>query len=301
MPPQPSVKALLIVNPNSRQGAEETLQEGMERLREAGIEVEQLHSSSPSESHKALQSRSQEIDLVILAGGDGTISSMAETLLSCRLAFAVVPLGTANDLARSLGVADSVDKAFSAIIANHRQRIDLGCVDGHYFFNAAQIGLGVKVTEELTHEVKKRWGVFSYLKALFAALARSDRFSVNVKVDGRSHWMKSMHLAVGNGRFYGGGNVICEDAYVDDGRLSLYSLKPQKIWELLLLAPLLRTGSQQRNQRIFTARGREIEVSTRRPMAIYADGEPVSHTPARFRVCPAALEAITAPLSDLAT
>lgn len=72
MPPQPSVKALLIVNPNSRQGAEEKLQEGMERLREAGIEVEQLDSGSPSESHQALQSRSQEIDLVILAGGDKT-------------------------------------------------------------------------------------------------------------------------------------------------------------------------------------------------------------------------------------
>ena len=158
----------------------------------------------------------------------------------------------------------------------------------------------MKVTEELTDEVKKRWGVFSYLKALFAALARSDRFSVNVKVDGHSHWMKSMHLAVGNGRFYGGGNVICEDAYVDDGQLSVYSLKPQKVWELLLLAPLLRTGSQQRNRRIFTARGREIEVWTRRPMAIYADGEPVSDTPARFRICPAALEAIMAPPSDQA-
>ncbi len=301
MPPQPSVKALLIVNPNSRQGAGVTLQEGIERLREAGIEVEQLDSNSPSESRKALESRSQEINLVILAGGDGTISSIAQTLLSCNLAFAVVPLGTANDLARSLGVAGSVYEAFSAIIANHRQRIDLGRLDGHYFFNAAQIGLGVKVTEELTDEVKKRWGVFSYLKALFAAMARLDRFTVRLNVDGHNYRMKSMHLAVGNGRFYGGGNVICEDAYINDGLLALYSLKPQKIWELLLLAPLLRTGSQQRNQRIFTARGREIEVWTRRPMAIYADGEPVSHTSARFEICPAALEAIMAPPPDQAS
>ncbi len=280
MPPQPSVKALLIVNPHSRQGAEATLQEGMKRLREAGIEVEQLESTSPDESRKSVKSRSQEINLVILAGGDGTISSMAETLLNCKLAFAVLPMGTANDLARSLGVAGSVDEAFNAIIANHRQRIDLGCLDGHYFFNAAQIGLGVKVAEELTDDVKKRWGVFSYLRALFAALARSGRFGVVIKVDG--------------------GNVISRDAYINDGLLSIYSLKPQKVWKLLLLAPLLRTGSQRRNRRIFTARGREIEVWTRRPMAIYADGEPVSHTPARFKICPAALEAITAPAPDRA-
>ncbi len=298
MPPQPSVKALLIVNPNSRQGAEAELQEGVKRLRDAGIEVEQLASSSPSESHKALESRRHQVDLVIVGGGDGTISAMAETLLNCKLAFAVLPLGTANDLARSLGVANSVEEAFSAIIANHRQRIDLGCLDGHYFFNAAQIGLGVKVTEELTAEVKKRWGVFSYLKAVFAALARSDRFTVSIKVDGHGYRMKSMHLAVGNGRFYGGGNVICEDAYINDGLLSLYSLKPQKVWKLLLLAPLLRAGSQQRNRRIFTARGHKIEVWTKRPKAIHADGEPVSHTPARFEICPAALEAVMAPPPD---
>lgn len=295
MPSQPAVKALLITNPNSRQGAVDELQEGVNRLHDAGFDVEQVQSNSPSESRQAVESRSQKIDLVILAGGDGTISSMAETLLRCKLAFAVLPMGTANDLARSLGVAGSLDEAFNAIISNHRQRIDIGAVDGHYFFNTAQIGLGVKVAEELTDDVKKRWGVFSYLKALFAALARSGRFTVRVNVDGRSYRMKSMHLAVGNGRFYGGGNIICEDAYIDDGLLSLYSLKPQKAWKLLFLAPLLRMGSQQRARRIFTATGRQIDIRTTHPMAIYADGEPISQTPARFEVHPAALEAIMTP------
>lgn len=288
------MKALLIINPNSRQGAEASLEEGVGRLREAGIAVEELTCASADESRKAVEDRQRDIDLVILGGGDGTISSMAETLLDSKLTLAVLPLGTANDLARSLGVADSLEDAFDAIIANHCQRIDLGSLDGHYFFNAAHIGLGVQVTEELTDDIKKRWGVFSYLKALFAALARSDRFGVVVKVDDHSYRMKSMHLAVGNGRYYGGGNVICEDAYINDGLLSVYSLKPQKIWKLLLLAPLLRTGSQQRDRRIFTARGREIEVWTRRPMAIHADGEPVSHTPARFKIHPGAVKVIVA-------
>lgn len=300
MPPQPSVKALLIVNPNSRQGVEAQLQEGLERLREAGIEVEHLVSGSPAESRAAVEARSQEIDLVIIAGGDGTISSMAETLLNCRLALAVLPLGTANDLARSLGVAGNLDDAFTAIIANHRQRIDLGCLDGHYFFNVANIGLGVKVTEELTDKVKKQWGVLSYLKALFAALARSNQFRLKLTVDGRTHRMRSMHLAVGNGRYYGGGNIISEDAYINDGMLSVYSLGPQKFWKLLLLAPLLRDGRQRHDRRIFTATAHEIEVSTSHRMAIHADGEPVSHTPARFEVHPAALEAIIARPPDQA-
>jgi diacylglycerol kinase (ATP) len=292
MPLQPSMKALLIINPNSRQGAEAELEEGIERLHDAGIGVEVVTSESPDEGRQAVENRQQELDLVILGGGDGTISSMAETLLDCKLPMAVLPLGTANDLARSLGVADSLQDAFSAIIANHRQRIDLGRLNGHYFFNAAHIGLGVKVTEQLTHETKKRWGVFSYLRALFAALARTDQFAVKMTVDGRSHRMRSIHLAVGNGRFYGGGNVIQEDARINNGQLSVYSVKPQKLWKLLLLAPFLRKGSHHR--RIFTAAGREIEVQTKRPMAIHADGEPVCYTPARFEVFPGAVEAIVA-------
>ena len=103
-----------------------------------------------------------------------------------------------------------------------------------------------------------------------------------------------MHLAVGNGRYYGGGNIIREDAWIDDGQLSLYSLKPQKVWKLLLLAPLLRIGGQRRARRIFTATGRQIEIRTTHPMAIYADGEPVGHTPARFEILPGAVEAIAA-------
>jgi diacylglycerol kinase (ATP) len=291
---QSSTKALLIINPNSRQGAETSLEEGIERLRDTGIEVEVVTSQSPGESRKAIQDRRTEVDLVILGGGDGTISSMAETLMECKLTLAVLPLGTANDLARTLGVADSLEDAFSAIIANHRQRIDLGQLNGHYFFNVAHIGLGVKVTEELTDEIKKRWGVFSYLKALFAALAQSDQFAVKMTVDGRSQRMRSIHLAVGNGRFYGGGNVIHKDARIDNGQLSVYSLKPQKLWRLLLLAPLLRSGSHHWHRRIFTATGREIEVRTKRPMAIHADGEPVCSTPARFEILPKAVETIVA-------
>ncbi|WP_150911764.1 lipid kinase [Marinobacter halotolerans] len=298
MASQHSVKALLITNPQSRHGTVDQLQEGLERLHDAGFDVESVQSSSPSESREIVESRHQYIDLVILAGGDGTISSMAETLLDCKLTLAVLPLGTANDLARSLGVADSLEAAFNAIIANRRQRIDLGRLNGHYFFNAAHIGLGVKVTEELTDKNKKRWGVFSYLKALFAALARTDQFAVKITVDGRSHRMRSIHLAVGNGRFYGGGNVIHKNARIDDRQLSVYSLKPQKLWRLLLLAPLLRSGSHQRHRRIFTARGLEIEVQTKRPMAIHADGEPVCYTPARFEVYPEALEAIVAVPKD---
>src|SRR5690606_7881023 len=104
--------------------------------------------------------------------------------------------------------------ACQAIVANHRQKIDLAVVNDHYFFNVANLGLGVRVTHELTPEIKKRWGVFSYLKALSSAMRRKEVFSATVTVDGKVHRIKSMHIAVGNGRYYGGGNIIDENATI---------------------------------------------------------------------------------------
>lgn len=289
----PRIRALLIVNPKSRQGAEAGLENGIRRLHQAGMDIETLVSQSADESRAAVQSRKSDLDLVIVGGGDGTLSSMIKTLLKCDLPLAILPLGTANDLARSLCIPEELELAFEVIAANHRQRIDLGEVNNHCFFNVANMGLGVHVTEELTADVKKRWGVLSYLRALVAATVRHDQFRLRVTLDGKHYRLRSMHLAVGNGRFYGGGNVINENARIDDGKLSLYSLRPVSAWELITLAPLLRNGRQNRDRRAFCAQATEISIrSGKRQLAIHADGEPVSHTPAHFRVLPLAMDVV---------
>jgi diacylglycerol kinase family enzyme len=183
-------------------------------------------------------------------------------------------------------------EVFKIIAANKRRKVDLGSFDGHYFFNAANIGLGVSVTHELTPEIKKRWGVFSYLRAAFAAFESNPKFRATITVDGTSYCVRSIQLAIGNGRFYGGGNVIDENASIDDGVLKLYSLPPQSLWELLLVSPWLRMGKHRELEGTFTAVGRRIEVNTVPRREIYADGEPVGKTPAVFEIIPQALNVI---------
>ncbi|WP_024462031.1 lipid kinase [Marinimicrobium sp. LS-A18] len=288
-----AIRTLLIINPGSRRGSEATLDEGVERLRSAGFEVEVYLSEGPEQSRRAVRERREQLELVIMAGGDGTISSMAQTLYECQLSLAILPLGTANDLARTLGVPQELNAAFDVIAANPRRRIDLGVVNDQYFFNVANLGLGVQVTEELTDEVKKQWGVFSYLKAFFAALLRRRQFRVRLTVDGQRQKLRSIQLAVGNGRYYGGGNVVRDCASIDDGLLSLYSVRPLGVWELLTLAPLLREGQYDLDHRVVTARGQRIEIETRPTgMSIHADGEPVTATPAQFHCIPGALEVV---------
>lgn len=284
--------ALLIINPRSRMGGEADIAEGIALLEDAGFALIQVESTSAEETGQLIDQYHAQVQLVIIGGGDGTISSAAAALYRHKLAFAILPLGTANDLARSLDMSNDLLAAFHNIRDNKRHRVNLGIVNGHYFFNAANIGLGVQVTRELTPEVKKKWGVLSYLKAVFAAFKHHRKFRATIIVDGRNHRVSSIQLAVGNGRYYGGGNVIDENSTIDDGLLQLYSLPPLKLWELLTLAPLLRNGKHSQAKRTFCASGRRIEVRTTKVRSIHADGEPVGSTPAIFEVIPKALEAI---------
>lgn len=285
-------KALLLINPDSRNGAEAELVDGLAKLAEAGIELTHVQSLSADHACEEIRKHRDLVDFVILGGGDGTISSAAKCLYETGLTLAILPLGTANDLARSLDIPAELDQAFQIIIDNHRRTIDLGCVNGHLFFNAAHIGLGVDITYELTPEVKKTWGVLSYLKALLCAVARTKSFSVTLVADHKKIKTRSIELGIGNGRYYGGGNVIDEQCTIDNGLLSLYSLKPQSLWELLTLAPLLRDGKIDQMQRVVTVRAKRIEVHTNSRKEVHADGEPVTRTPATFKVIPGALQVI---------
>jgi diacylglycerol kinase (ATP) len=286
--------ALLLVNPASRKGSDQDLREGVALLEEAGIRILQSPPKSAEHLVQLIRRYRDQVDFYILGGGDGTISAAAPALYECGKPFAVLPLGTANDLARSVGVPADLMDAWRVILSNCRRRIDLGLVNDHYFFNVAHIGLGVHITYELTPEVKKRWGVFSYLQAFFRALSRKRSFRIALQVDGNTYHQRSIHVAVGNGRFYGGGNIVDERAHIDSGEMCLFSLKPQSLWELLTLAPLLRSGKQHLVKRTFTATGKRIEIRTSRPEEIHADGEPAGFTPAVFKVLPGALEVYVA-------
>ena len=287
-----AIRALLVLNPSSRSGSEADLDSGIASLRSTGMQVDLLHSGGPQETDAEIRRRREALDLVIVGGGDGTVSSVARTLYECRLPLAILPLGTANDLARSLGIKD-LQQAFAVIRANHRRSIDLGSVNDNLFFNVAHMGLGVSVTQALDDEAKKRWGVFSYLRAFFSAVARTRQFRVQITAEGDRYAQRSIQLAVGNGRYYGGGNVVHESARIDNARLCLYSLRPQGVWELLTLAPLLRGGRHDLARRVFTLSGRQIEIVTRPAgMEIHADGEPTTRTPATFKVLPGALEVV---------
>lgn len=278
-----SKPALLIVNRNSRCGTE-NIDEVMTRLDIAGISVilEQIDDAGCIDL--LIHARKDEVGMVIVGGGDGSMNAAASALAATQLPLGVLPLGTANDLARTLGIPVDLSQAADIIAQGMLHRIDLGRVNDRYFFNVANIGLGVQVKNRLTNENKRRWGIISYAQSFIGALSSFRPFKASIVCDSRRKNHTSIQIAVGNGRHYGGGMTIADEAHIDDGTLYLYSVKPLSVWELFKCVFAFRSGQFKSRHPIFLDHGKDIEISTGRRMAVTADGEQVSSTPAKFTI-----------------
>jgi diacylglycerol kinase (ATP) len=180
-------------------------------------------------------------------------------------------------------------QAVHVIAAGHFKSIDIGEVNGIPFLNVASVGFGVDLTRALTGDSKRRWGRLGYLVAAFRVLRRLRPFHATITVGDTVHRCKTVHLAVGNGRHYGGGMTVSEDAAIDDNRLDVYSLEVPGALALLKILPSLRIGRHGRWAEVHTMAGQDVLVETRRPRSVNADGEIVTRTPAHFRLLPRAL------------
>ncbi len=282
---------LLVVNREARAGRKE-MSEGLELLRCRGFPVVEIYTENPTEIPGILRRYGKDAGLIALGGGDGTFNCSAEILFELNKPLGILPLGTANDLARTLGIPPDPKEACRILAEGHTQRIDLGRVNGKFFLNVASIGLGVRVTREISQESKQRWGALSYARSLLVAVRENRSFSAEIVCDGHRERTRAIQIAVGNGRHYGGGMTVSDEAEIDDGLLHLYSLKPQKLWKLALLARSIQTGDYRGRSWVVFRSGRKIEIRTVRPMDIDTDGELTAHTPAHFEVVENALEVI---------
>lgn len=286
-------KALLLINHHARKGKQQVVTV-RQQLQSLGIELLEQEMPPPDQLSDVIRRYGGEVDLVIIGGGDGTVNAAIAGLIDTQLPLGLLPLGTANDLARTLEIPLDIAQACQVIAAGNPQQIDVGWVNGQHFFNVASLGLSVKITRQLTKEVKKRWGVLAYAVSAFQVLWKSRLFHAEIRLaDGQVHRVKTIQIAVGNGRFYGGGMAVAPDAAINDGRLDLYSLGLEHWWQMLALFPLLHRGHHASTPWSDSWKGQEFYVQTRRPRSINTDGEITTATPAHFRVLPRALRVFT--------
>ncbi len=282
-------RALLLINRQARRGRD-LFAQSVDHLNRAGFEILTLPMENRQDASSYILQERDLLDLVVVGGGDGTLNTIVDALVEARLPLGILPLGTANDLARTLGIPNSLPEACRTIAEGHLQSIDLGLVNGKFYFNVASVGLSVTITQQLSRALKRRLGALAYAWTALKVLSRTRSFPATIWVDGVSLSVNTIQIAVGNGRYYGGGMSVAHDAAIDDERLDLYSLEIQHGWQIIPLLWRLPKGRQGLLPWVRTLQGREIRLDTPRPHLINTDGEITGSTPATFRVVPRALE-----------
>jgi len=279
--------ALLVANENSRGGAQ--IDPFIAALERGGVQIRRETCPDRDALGPLIREAKDEVGCVILGGGDGTMNAAAGALHETGLPLGILPLGTANDLARTLGIPSAPADAARIILGGRTRTLDLGTVNEIPFFNVASLGLTVGVARRLNGVLKRRLGILAYPVAAAAAVLRSGRFRATLRADGEEIAVETLQIAVGNGRYYGGGMLIEEGAAIDDGMLDVYSLEPRWRWQLLFMARAFRAGRHDGLNGVRSFRCRTIGVITRKPRNVCADGEIVTRTPANFAVLPQAV------------
>ena len=281
-------RALLIVNAKSRSGATQ-LRQAIAALEQEGIEPVHRECGRREELSPLIVEHSKDADCVVVGGGDGTINAAALGVIEAGLPLGILPMGTANDLARTLNIPADLAAASAIIAQGHARPIDLGLVNGEPFFNVASIGLSAELAQKLTRDIKRRWGRLGYGLVALNVLAQARPFSAIITSQEGVVRVRTLQIAVGNGRYYGGGNAVEKNATIDDQHLDLYSLELKRAWKLALMARSFRYGEHGAWEEVRAIRAKEFDVRTRRPRPVNADGEIVTRTPARFTIRPAAV------------
>lgn len=267
------MRALLVLNEKSRLGIREG-PTACRTLEQCGLEC--------------VREEAEHVEAVIAAGGDGTVIGAIPLALERNVPLGIVPLGTFNDLAKTLGIPAAVSEACSVIAGNRTRAIDVGRVNGHYFVNEASIGVSARIARRQTPEVKQRFGALGIISTTLQTLREVRAFHASIRYDGRSESCRTVQITVANsGRF--GGVIERDDADIDDGWLDLYSVEPQSWAHAFALVRKILQRDPSSGQGLRTRRAARFEIATHRPHHVSADGEPAGMTPAVFEVLPKAL------------
>jgi diacylglycerol kinase (ATP) len=293
-------RALLIVNSKSGPNRDSLLRvrDLAELLAAYNIAVEVRVKLSKSQAAKDARAAADAgFELVIAAGGDGTVESVARGLVDTSAALGIVPLGTYNNIAHCLGVPTDPAAACALIASRSPRPIDVGEVEAHgrrkprTFLELATVGLGAILTPLGQHVEKGRLIDAAELVPDIVNMAPSGML---MRLDNAptAWWGDALLLTISNTPRAGAALQLAPDAHVDDGLLDIVLYDGLRQSDLLARVGELRNGSATQDVRLRHTRVRSIEVHTQQPMAVAADSKVVGVTPARFTVRTGALLAI---------
>ncbi len=263
-------------------------------MAEAGLDVDIVPTESEDEARTAVaEALAQGADLIVAAGGDGTIGRIAEQLLGTDVTLAILPLGSVMNIPRMLGLPRDIGPAAMAIAAARRATIDVGVANEVVFFETASVGLNAAIFTAAQHFEDGDWG--SPFKAIAAAFRyRPARMEIILDDDERV-MTRALMVTASNGAYTGVGMTVAPDARLNDGKFDVRVFRHFSKLELLRHLASIMFGRRRYSPHVRTYRSATVRINGRRQLPCRADSHDLGTTPLECRVRPASLNVIVGP------
>jgi YegS/Rv2252/BmrU family lipid kinase len=281
--------AAMIVNAKSRRG-QALFEQACAAFAKSDLNVDAHAVDDPEKLEDTLKAALERTpELVILGGGDGTVSGLVDLLVGRGVTLGVLPLGTANSFCRTLGIPLDVDGAIDVILNGRPRRIDLGMIGDDYFANAATLGIAPQIASTVPHGLKKVLGRAGYLSWAALQFVKFRPFWLTVDTGFGPQHLKVVEVRIANGRYHGGTELM-DEAEVDSGEIVIEAVRGHVKRRLIAnwVENVLRLSHRREDTTVF--RGKEIRIDTRPRLPISIDGEVLAHTPTVAKVAAGVIE-----------
>jgi diacylglycerol kinase (ATP) len=287
---------LIVLNRSSGRGnVDRKLSRFTQLCQQNNVSYEIVDKDSATETSNAIKERLSAggVKALIAFGGDGIVSLCLQLVAKSSVGFCVVPTGTGNDFARSIGTyKESIQNIFNSIYFDKPTSMDVAVADNfkekRFFIQVLSSGFDASVNE-LANAIKAPIGKLKYTIAMLMKLPRFKSIDFEVLIDSQKLNINSMLVVVANGSSYGGGMKILPNASFQDGKLDLLYVDPVSKFTLLSIFPLVFKGWHLKHSAVHVVSAESIEL--RGATNAYADGEFVSHLPLKISVIQNGLQA----------
>jgi len=258
------------------------------------IKLDIEFTKSPNDATKIAEDAKNKYDLVIVAGGDGTVNEVVNGLANSKTTLAIIPFGSTNVLAMELGIPFNVKKAAELIAHGKKMKIDLGYAKinqkSRYFAICLSVGFDSSLITQINSKFKKRWGKLAYPIAGAKHLLKYKWNNIHVKHKFNS---EGYFIIISNSKYYAGEYQIADKASVTDGLLDLVIIDRENWWEIVKILSSLSSGKLNKFLKGEYYQTKKAHIYSHKKMFVEVDGEVIGETPVSVKVIPKALNVIS--------
>lgn len=246
----------------------------------------------------AAQAMERGADLIVAAGGDGTLSEVANGVVGGHVPVGLLPLGTGNDCARHFGIGADLLSGLHTLLHGKPHRVDLGRAGNRYFINIAGCGFDAAVARHVRQGWRRLPGTLAYIGAVLHTLLTFTPTWMRLTLDETPRELRALMCSVANASSYGGGMRIAPNARMSDGLLDVCVIAEAGRIEFLRTFPRVFRGTHLDHPKVQIHRAQRVYVQSDPPVPVLIDGDVCGHTPVEFHICPRAISILIPPDRD---